>query len=133
IVDLARRMIRLAGATVRNQTHPGGDIELTFTGLRPGEKLYEELLIASSSVGTGHSKIGCAEEAAMEWSELAALIQEMDIAAGRRQRGAMKSLLQKAVPEYAAAEQDYDAISGEKDNTPAKTAQSANPKVVPLQ
>src|SRR5699024_58347 len=133
IVDLARRMIRLAGATVRNQTNPGGEIELSFSGLRPGEKLYEELLIASSSVDTGHAKIGCAEETALEWPKLGPLIEEMDLAASRFQRGVVKLLLQQAVPEYAAAEKDYDAISGEEDVTPVGASQSGNAKVVPIQ
>lgn len=130
IVDLARRMIRLAGHTVRDDNNAAGNIEITFTGLRPGEKLYEELLIASSSIGTGHSKIGCAEESALPWPQLESLLQEMVQAADRYKRGQLKQLLQQAVPEYAAAAQDYDAISSDADQD---TEQSGHSNVVPLQ
>src|SRR5690606_12567145 len=57
IVDLARRMIKLMGASVRDENNPDGDIEIVFTGLRPAEKLYEELLIGGNVVGTGHPMI----------------------------------------------------------------------------
>lgn len=57
IVDLARRMISLAGAKVRDAQNPDGGIEIVFTGLRPGEKLYEELLIEAEATPTRHSKI----------------------------------------------------------------------------
>ena len=54
IVDLARRMVALSGLTVRDKQHPGGDIAIEFTGLRPGEKLYEELLIGDHPMPTAH-------------------------------------------------------------------------------
>ncbi|WP_348240277.1 polysaccharide biosynthesis protein, partial [Salmonella enterica] len=62
ILDLARRMIHLMGATVRDEDNPDGDIEIKFTGLRPGEKLYEELLIGSNVAGTDHPSIMRADE-----------------------------------------------------------------------
>ena len=57
ILDLAKTMIRLSGRTIRNDNNSDGDIEIEFTGLRPGEKLYEELLVGSSAEGTKHPKI----------------------------------------------------------------------------
>lgn len=70
IMDLARGMIRLAGLTVRDDDHPDGDIEIRITGLRPGEKLYEELLIGASTEGTMHPLICLAREQYFAWSEL---------------------------------------------------------------
>lgn len=118
IVDLAKRMIRLAGYTLRDQGHPDGDIEIAFTGLRPGEKLYEELLIDGSTVPSGHPKIGFAQDAGMSWDQLEPLVQQMHAATtgGSYRRAAVKQLLQQAVPEYAAADEDYDLIGvGEGD------------------
>ncbi|WP_374945150.1 polysaccharide biosynthesis protein [Sphingomonas sp.] len=62
VVDLATRMIELSGLTVRDEYRPHGDIELVFTGLRPGEKLYEELLIGDNPSGTAHPRIMAASE-----------------------------------------------------------------------
>jgi FlaA1/EpsC-like NDP-sugar epimerase len=70
ILDLARRMIHLSGFTVRDESNPDGDIEIQFTGLRPGEKLYEELLIGDNVVGTAHPKIMRAEELVIDWEQL---------------------------------------------------------------
>lgn len=67
IVDLARTMIRLSGLDERNEQNPDGDIEIVFTGLRPGEKLYEELLIGDAVLGTEHPKIMRAEEDFLSW------------------------------------------------------------------
>ena len=62
IIDLAARMIHLSGLEVKDDKHPNGDIEILYTGLRPGEKLYEELLIGDNVSGTGHPRIMRAEE-----------------------------------------------------------------------
>ena len=69
IHDLARKTIRLRGYRVRDETNPNGDIEIKFIGLRPGEKLKEELLSGDAS-GTEHRKILCAAETHKPWSEL---------------------------------------------------------------
>ena len=70
IVDLAKRMIHLSGYIEKNKENPEGDIEITYTGLRAGEKLYEELLIGDKVADTNHSKIMRAEEKVISWSEL---------------------------------------------------------------
>ena len=70
IVDLAKRMIHLSGYIEKDQKHPEGDIEIIYTGLRLGEKLYEELLIGDNVTDTSHSKIMRAEEKVILWSEL---------------------------------------------------------------
>jgi FlaA1/EpsC-like NDP-sugar epimerase len=70
ILDMAKRMIHLSGYVERDNDHPEGDIEIIYTGLRPGEKLYEELLIGDKVSETEHQKIMRAEEAIVPWSEL---------------------------------------------------------------
>ena len=70
ILELARRMIRLSGMEVKDKENPNGDIEIAFTGLRPGEKLYEELLIGNDVSSTEHSKIWRAEEEYLGWKEI---------------------------------------------------------------
>jgi len=70
IEDLARRMIHLMGLTVRDEDDPDGDIEIRYTGLRPAEKLYEELLIGNNVMGTEHPMIMRAHEASLPWSQV---------------------------------------------------------------
>lgn len=70
IMDLARRMIQLSGMTVKDEAHPGGDIAIEVVGLRPGEKLYEELLIGDNPEGTDHERIMKAHEQYLSWPEL---------------------------------------------------------------
>ena len=70
ILDLAKRMIRLSGLEVRDSKNPGGDIEITFTGLREGEKLYEELLIGDDVTSTEHNRIMRAKENFSSWEEI---------------------------------------------------------------
>ncbi|MEM7320790.1 MAG: nucleoside-diphosphate sugar epimerase/dehydratase, partial [Pseudomonadota bacterium] len=77
IADLARQMIELSGRTVRNAQNPDGDIEIAVTGLRPGEKLYEELLIGGDTLATPHPKILRAQEAFPSQIEMAALLREL--------------------------------------------------------
>ncbi|MBR52004.1 MAG: polysaccharide biosynthesis protein [Gammaproteobacteria bacterium] len=70
IVELAKDMIRLSGMTVRDKENKDGDIEIKFTGLRPGEKLFEELLIDHKSIKTPHKKIMIAQDKTIEWDEI---------------------------------------------------------------
>ena len=77
IRDLAEKMIHLMGLTVRDETHPDGDIEIRYTGLRPAEKLYEELLIGNNVSGTEHRSIMRAEEDFLPWEELKPLLDQL--------------------------------------------------------
>ena len=70
IFDLAKLMIGLSGMTVRDENNPQGDIEIQFTGLRPGEKLYEELLIGNNPMPTNHPRIMKANEDFLSWEDL---------------------------------------------------------------
>lgn len=100
IVDLARRMIQLSGCSVRDESNPDGDIEIKYTGLRPAEKLFEELLIGKNISGTGHSMIMRAFEHALPWEEVRKRLDELEIAMRRFDcRGAL-DILQRTVIEY---------------------------------
>ncbi|MEO1854832.1 nucleoside-diphosphate sugar epimerase/dehydratase [Chromohalobacter sp.] len=77
IIDLARRMIQLSGLELKDEENPDGDIEIVYTGLRSGEKLYEELLIGDNVIGTKHPKILRAQEETLPHQELIALLGEL--------------------------------------------------------
>lgn len=100
ILELARRMVALAGLTVRSDQHPSGDIDITFTGLRPGEKLYEELLIGDNPLPTGHPRILRAQEERFEWHVLQARLGELEAAVQSGERQRMRALLKALVPGY---------------------------------
>lgn len=78
IIDLAKRMIHLSGLVEKNDIHPAGDIEIVYSGLRPGEKLYEELLIGDKVSDTEHQKIMRAEEKVIPWPELSDILQQLE-------------------------------------------------------
>lgn len=101
IVDLAKRMIRLSGFSYKDSENPDGDIEIQFTGLRPGEKLYEELLIGDNTFPTENTRIMRAAEYALSWSNLESILIELEEAVRMEDVGAIRALLKKAVPEYS--------------------------------
>jgi len=95
IADMAADLIRLSGK------EPGEDIEIKYIGLRPGEKLYEELITAGEDVlPTDHSQIMVLQGAACGWEELTPLLGELEAAARARDGQALRAALRRAVPEY---------------------------------
>lgn len=101
VIDLARNMIRLCGLEVRDERHPDGDIEIKFIGLRPGEKLFEELLIGNNPHQTSHRRIMRAEEAFLPLDVLTRELAPLAVAIDEQNaQGAIARLL-KLVPEYA--------------------------------
>jgi len=100
ILDLAKRMVALSGLTVRDASRPTGDILITFTGLRPGEKLFEELLIGENPMPTDHPRIIRAREDFMAWPDLKIELQALLSAARNDNVVAMKDLLRVLVPGY---------------------------------
>ncbi|MDT8429022.1 MAG: nucleoside-diphosphate sugar epimerase/dehydratase [Pseudomonadales bacterium] len=97
IVDLARKMIHLMGYDVRDENSYKGDIAIEYTGLRPGEKLFEELLIGESVTGTEHPKILRAEEDALSWDIIETLIQKLRLACKRLDLAMVRDVLVQAV------------------------------------
>lgn len=101
IVDLARRMVELSGLQVRSSDGGDGDIELKFVGLRPGEKLYEELLIGNSPVATSHSRILKASEQFLAWPVLEKQLNALRAAVEDGDVDDILAILRRLVPEYA--------------------------------
>ena len=101
IVDLATRMIHLSGMSVRDNMHPDGDIEITFTGLRHGEKLYEELLIGSNVTATDHPRISRANEPTLSYEELLQTIDGIEQACRRNDSEKLREILLDKVSEFS--------------------------------
>lgn len=101
IIDLARRMVHLSGLSVRDEANPDGDIEIRVTGLRPGEKLYEELLIGGEVEPTPHPRIMRSREHMIPWDQLQTMLAGIDaVCGGTTPREELQPLLCKAVVEY---------------------------------
>jgi FlaA1/EpsC-like NDP-sugar epimerase len=100
IVDLAKKMIRLSGLQVKDESNPNGDIEIKYTGLRPGEKLYEELLIGDNVLETDNQMIMRAQEDMLAWNELRLILDKLKVAIDDCDQKKLRELLIKAVPEF---------------------------------
>ena len=100
IQDLARRMIHLFGLEVRSEACPNGDIEIRHVGLRPGEKLYEELLIGDNVEGTNHPLIMRAKETELPWELLQQKLERLRFACEQNQAQEIRQLLLELVAEY---------------------------------
>jgi FlaA1/EpsC-like NDP-sugar epimerase len=114
IADLAKRMIHLAGYTVRDEKNPDGDLEIRFTGLRPAEKLFEELLIGKNVTGTEHPRILRAIEHSLSWEQMRHVLDELAMASVRFDCDRAREVLLRAVPEYQPTDsvQDHVWLSG---------------------
>jgi FlaA1/EpsC-like NDP-sugar epimerase len=110
IDTLARRMIKLMGLAARDATQPDGDIEVQYTGLRPAEKLYEELLIGTNVSGTDHPMILRAMEHSMPWSQVESLLNQLIEALRVFDCATVLSLLRAMVAEYLPAERVHDLM-----------------------
>jgi len=97
IVDLAKRMIHLSGLEIKDSEHPDGDIEISFTGLRPGEKLYEELLIGDNVSKTNHARIMRAQEHVIPWIELEKMLGTLEQATKNDDFERIREILTDAV------------------------------------
>ena len=100
IKDLAYRMIEKSGFTVRDNDNPTGDIEIITTGLRPGEKLYEELLIDAETLNTPHPKIMRAKENSLKSHEIKNLIAELKVAISTNDSALARQIIHKNVEGY---------------------------------
>lgn len=110
IKALATKMIYLSGFDVRDDANPGGDIEIVCTGLRPGEKLYEELLVGDDVSGTSHERIMTANEVMLAWSELEVLISKLDRACHDFDHAAIRALLLEAPAAYQPSGEVCDLV-----------------------
>ena len=100
IHDLAVKMIYLSGLLVKDEDHPHGDIEIEVTGLRPGEKLYEELLIGDNPQPTAHPKIMKAHEEFLSWNDLQQELEKLSLALDTSDDQLIRDMLKKLVPGF---------------------------------
>lgn len=104
IRNLARQVIEASGYTVRDPGNPGGDIEIVITGLRPGEKLHEELLIGEGFLTTAHEKIFAAREARLSEIEVASALRSLREAVAGADDAAARAVIARWVEGYAPGE-----------------------------
>ncbi len=129
IVDLAKKMVHLMGYDVKDENSYRGDIAIEYTGLRPGEKLFEELLIGESVTGTDHPKIMRAEEETLSWSQLQPLLSRLATACDNADRNEVKAVLSEAVVGF---EPEEGSAAEEADGSKSLDIESVSNKVTPL-
>ncbi|AZC32603.1 nucleoside-diphosphate sugar epimerase/dehydratase [Pseudomonas chlororaphis] len=110
IVELAEKMVHLSGLSLRSEKNPHGDIAVEFTGLRPGEKLYEELLIGDNVVATQHPMIMSANEDYLPWDVLKARLGELLLAVDQDDYSRVRQLLRDTVSGYTPDSEIVDWI-----------------------
>ena len=131
IIDLAKKMIHLMGFEVRDENSYRGDIAIEYTGLRPGEKLYEELLIGESVTGTGHPKIMRAKEETLSWGELEILLSKLELACKQVDLKEIRKLLMKAVVGFEPKDEVSDPQWEGREEESLQTL-GEGPKITPL-
>jgi FlaA1/EpsC-like NDP-sugar epimerase len=114
VMDLARRMIELSGLIVKDEQNPDGDIEIKITGLRPGEKLYEELIIGNNPTPTSHPKILKAHEDFIIWPELESKLDALETAMNANDVSATRLIMKQLVNGYTPSGKIVDWVSLEK-------------------
>jgi FlaA1/EpsC-like NDP-sugar epimerase len=132
IRDLAEKMIHLMGLTVRDEDNPDGEIEIEYTGLRPAEKLYEELLIGNNVMGTEHRRIMRAEEDFLPWSQLRPLLDELWQACQDLDCAAARRVLLKIVAGYSPTVQVEDLVWQQQNARFAAETSAVRSNVTPL-
>jgi FlaA1/EpsC-like NDP-sugar epimerase len=110
IIDLARRMVELSGLTVVDEQNPEGDIEIEVTGMRPGEKLYEELLIGDNPKPTLHARIMKAHEEFIPWAEFEAKLQSLELALNANDVPVIRLMMQQLVSGYQPSDEIVDWV-----------------------
>lgn len=130
IRDLAVRMINLMGLTVKDADSPHGDIEIEYTGLRPAEKLYEELLIGSNVSGTRHPRIMRAEEEYLPYEQLKYLVDELVDASRDLNREQARSVLLRSVHGYRPQNGIEDLVWVQRTGTTGTTKTRMSDTVV---
>jgi FlaA1/EpsC-like NDP-sugar epimerase len=115
IIDLARRMVELSGLTVKDEQNPDGDIEIEITGLRPGEKLYEELLIGDNPKPTSHPQIMKADEEFIPWTDLEGKLHALEMALNANDVRVIRLMMEKLVSGYTPSGEIVDWVHLEQE------------------
>jgi FlaA1/EpsC-like NDP-sugar epimerase len=124
VLDLAKRMIALSGLKVRSDTDPGGDIAIEFSGLRPGEKLYEELLIGNDPILTAHPRVMMATEEFIELGDYETGLAQMGAALSGQNAQRVREILGELVRDYRPADGLVDYLLTENATRPAHPVSS---------
>ena len=134
IIDLAKKMVHLMGFEVKDENSYRGDIAIEYTGLRPGEKLYEELLIGESVTGTEHPKIMRAKEETLSWDELEVLLSKLDLACKQIDLVEIRKLLMQAVAGFEPKDEVSDPQWEEREGGEQQALRSSeeSQKITPL-
>jgi FlaA1/EpsC-like NDP-sugar epimerase len=119
ILGLAKRMVELSGLTVKDSNNPMGDIEIQVTGLRPGEKLYEELLIGDNPLPTSHPRIMKAHEEFLPWDKLESKLNILNSALDSNNVPLIRTLLKELVPGYQPESEVVDWVWMENEKATA--------------
>ncbi|MCY1267408.1 UDP-N-acetyl-alpha-D-glucosamine C6 dehydratase [compost metagenome] len=123
IIDLARAMIEMSGLVEKTRKNPNGDIEIKVVGLRPGEKLYEELLIGGQVTPSEHERIMCSREPYMEEGDLRERLSRLFAACETRDELTIQTMVQEIVPEYAP----YSSLNAGKSKPVRETEEARMP------
>ena len=110
VLDLAKKLVRLSGFELKDKENPNGEIEIIFTGLRPGEKLYEELLIGDNVSTTIHNKILRAEEGYLTKSELDRFLELIEKEEKKNNVVGLKKILEEAIPGFIPDQESVDVL-----------------------
>jgi FlaA1/EpsC-like NDP-sugar epimerase len=110
IIDLAKRMVELSGLTVKDDQNPHGDIDIEITGLRPGEKLYEELLIGNNPELTTHPRIMKAHEEFLVWVVIEEKLNALELALSINDVSGVRLMMQELVQGYAPSDEIVDWV-----------------------
>lgn len=114
IIDLARSMVELSGLTIRDEENPDGDIEMVMTGLRPAEKLYEELLLGNNPQPTEHQRIMTADEEFLRWEDLEQEIKKLEAGVKQRDLHIVDQEIIKLVSGYQHDDEFSDLVDMER-------------------
>ncbi|MDB0051644.1 polysaccharide biosynthesis protein [Gammaproteobacteria bacterium] len=131
IIDLAKKMVHLMGFEVKDENSYRGDIAIEYTGLRPGEKLYEELLIGEWVTGTGHPKIMRAKEETLSWGELEILLSKLELACKQIDLKEIRKILMEAVVGFEPKDEVSDPQWESREEQSLPTHEQS-PKITPL-
>ncbi|MBE4586882.1 nucleoside-diphosphate sugar epimerase [Vibrio navarrensis] len=129
IVDLAKNLIRLSGLEVKSSSNPNGDIEIKFTGLRPGEKLYEELLIGDNVEGTEHERIMTANEQFLPLEQFNHILENLDLACHHFDHEAIRQILLETPTGFNPTDGIGDLVWNAKNKLKASQAKVVEMKV----
>jgi FlaA1/EpsC-like NDP-sugar epimerase len=129
IKDLAEKMVRLSGLDIKDERNPDGDIEIVCTGLRPGEKLFEELLIGDNVLETFHERILTANEAMLVWEDLSPILEKLDKACHAFDHETIREILLNAPTGFNPTDGICDLVWAQRNSQSSDKRSDTKPKL----